>query len=121
MRYLLDENTPPRLAELLRERGYDALHVREAGRRGLSDAAQLAFAAEQDRVFVSRDYDDMPRLTRTFFLEHRPHRGVVILPVSLPNTDVGGCLAAIIQFDQEFGVVDPYHLSWLRPVRPSPG
>ena len=39
---LLDEDVRPMLGEILRQRGYDAIHVLDAGRAGKSDAEQLA-------------------------------------------------------------------------------
>ena len=41
---LLDEDVRPILGEILRQRGYDAVHVLDAGRTGQSDAEQLAYA-----------------------------------------------------------------------------
>ena len=38
---LLDEDVRPILGEILRQRGYDAVHVLDAGRTGQSDAEQL--------------------------------------------------------------------------------
>ena len=35
---LLDEDVRPILGEILRQRGYDAVHVLDAGRTGQSDA-----------------------------------------------------------------------------------
>jgi hypothetical protein len=37
---LLDEDVRPILGEILRKRGYDAVHVLDAGRTGQSDAEQ---------------------------------------------------------------------------------
>jgi hypothetical protein len=42
---LLDENVDEKLGPALRHYGYDALTVREAGRRGRSDEEQLDYAA----------------------------------------------------------------------------
>ena len=41
---LLDEDVRPMLGEILRQRGYDAVHVLDAGRTGQSYAEQLAYA-----------------------------------------------------------------------------
>lgn len=47
---LLDEDVRVLLAEILRQRGYDALHVLEANRGGKSDPEQLAYAVRESRV-----------------------------------------------------------------------
>ena len=41
---LLDEDVRPLLADILRQRGYDAVHVLELKRTGKSDIDQLEFA-----------------------------------------------------------------------------
>ena len=43
---LLDEDVRPILGEILRQRGYDAVHVLDAGRTGQSDAEQLAYVCQ---------------------------------------------------------------------------
>ena len=48
-RLLIDEDVRLLLAEILRQRGYDAWHVLERNRGGRSDAEQLAFAVTQRR------------------------------------------------------------------------
>jgi hypothetical protein len=117
VRYLLDENLPHRLAQALRERGYDVQHVREVGRAGLSDEQQLAYAAEEERIFVSRDYDDLPGLARLFHAENRPHAGGLLVPRSMANGDIGGIAASITRFETEHPEpMEPYETVWLRPV-----
>lgn len=57
IRYHLDEHVDPAVAEGLRQRGVDVTTTVEAGLTGASDMDQLAFAAAQGRVFVTRDRD----------------------------------------------------------------
>ena len=38
MKLLVDENVSPRVAEALRDKGYDVQHVREVGMKGQPDA-----------------------------------------------------------------------------------
>jgi predicted nuclease of predicted toxin-antitoxin system len=45
------------LVDELRERGFDALHVREFGLASASDLVILAKAVEERRIVVSRDGD----------------------------------------------------------------
>ena len=54
MRFLVDENLPPAVAEMLRARGHDAVAMRECG-LGASDEHLLALAADQRRIVVTRD------------------------------------------------------------------
>jgi predicted nuclease of predicted toxin-antitoxin system len=52
---LLDEDVRPILGEILRQRGYDAVHVLDAGRTGKSDAEQLAYAVSQRRTILTHN------------------------------------------------------------------
>jgi hypothetical protein len=64
MRFLLDEDLPPKVAVIARSLGLDVVSVHEIGRTGLSDEAQLRFAASETRILVTRNRDDFIALTR---------------------------------------------------------
>jgi predicted nuclease of predicted toxin-antitoxin system len=55
---LLDEDVRPLLAEILRQRGYDAVHVLEVSRGGKSDLEQLAYAVSQGRAMLTHNIRD---------------------------------------------------------------
>lgn len=57
MKFLIDQNRSPRLAELLRNAGHDAVHTLELGLQAAEDDTLLALAATQGRVVVSGDTD----------------------------------------------------------------
>lgn len=64
---------PPAAAELLRQRGVDALGVKEsAALSGLEDHELLAFAAGDQRVLVTENVADFAVLART-----EEHVGIV--------------------------------------------
>lgn len=85
MRFLLDEDLPPRAAEVSRGLGLDAVSVHELGRVGLPDEAQLRFAAREERIFITRNRDDFRALTLEFFRAGAAHAGVLIAGRKLPN------------------------------------
>ncbi|MGB5817510.1 MAG: DUF5615 family PIN-like protein [Thermoanaerobaculia bacterium] len=85
MRFLLDENLSPTVAEVARGLGLDVVSVHDIGRRGLADHEQLEFAATERRVLVTRNRDDFIRLTVAFYQVGQPHCGVLIVPFSIPN------------------------------------
>jgi uncharacterized protein with PIN domain len=55
--FYLDEHIHSAVAEGLRRRGVNVLTVQAAGRTGLSDREQLAFALSERRVMVTMDSD----------------------------------------------------------------
>lgn len=84
MKYYLDADLSPVIAEILRKNGFDAVSVHDLNASGLSDEEHLTRAAETGRCLVSRNRDDFKNLTVGFFHELRPHAGVVIVPFSYP-------------------------------------
>ena len=57
LRFYLDENMDPEIAEQLRRRGIDALAARDVGLLNVSDDAQLRYAAAHGRAICTKDSD----------------------------------------------------------------
>jgi predicted nuclease of predicted toxin-antitoxin system len=68
------------LAVILRERGFDATHVYEAERSGMSDADQLDYAVQQERAILTHNSKDFVPLSIEYFFNERPHNGVILSP-----------------------------------------
>jgi len=85
MKYYIDEDISPEVAEILRENQIDAVGTHEMDMAQSSDREQLEYAASQRRAVVTRNRDDFIRLTVQFFNELRPHCGVLIVPYSIPG------------------------------------
>ncbi len=85
MKFLLDEDLPPSIAEVARGLGLEAASVHTLGRTGLSDPEQLRYAAREGYVFVTRNRDDFIRFTVEFFRKQEPHGGVLIVSRNLPS------------------------------------
>lgn len=75
---LLDEDVRPMLAEVLRQRGYDAIHVLELGRTGKSDAEQLAYAVGLKRSVLTHNIRDFRLLDRHYKREGKEHFGILL-------------------------------------------
>ncbi len=85
MKYYLDEDLNPKIAEILRKEGIDAVSAREAGKLQETDLEQLEHASSKKRCMVTRNRNDFIKLTVQFFNENRPHFGVLIVPGSYPG------------------------------------
>lgn len=57
MKFLLDENQSPRIAEHLVAEGHDTVHVRDLDMRTSPDEDVLAAALDAGRVLISADTD----------------------------------------------------------------
>ncbi|HEX7131765.1 MAG TPA: DUF5615 family PIN-like protein, partial [Iamia sp.] len=65
MRFLLDQNISPLVADLLGDAGHDAVHVRDLGLSRADDDEVLSAAADGDRILVSSDTDFGELLARS--------------------------------------------------------
>lgn len=57
MKLLIDAQLPPRLAEWLRDKGHDAIHVADIGLLSADDLTIWKFARTDRRVLVTKDRD----------------------------------------------------------------
>jgi uncharacterized protein with PIN domain len=96
MKFYLDEDISPRVAEILKKAGVDAVSAHQISMCGASDFEQLECAASEGRCMVTRNRNDFIRLSVLFFNEHRRHHGVLIVPHSIPG-DQFGLLAELMQ------------------------
>jgi predicted nuclease of predicted toxin-antitoxin system len=117
MRFYLDEDLSPKIAEILRKGGIDALSAHEVGMCESSDQRQLDFAATKKRYLVTRNKDDFIRLTVRFFNDQRPHCGVLIVPYTLPGDQFSRIAGLIKKFSsrQQKGLA-PYSAAFL-PIK----
>lgn len=85
MKFLLDEDLPPRAAEIARGLGLDVISVHELGRQGLTDRDQLRFASGEGCVFLTRNHRDFIELTVEFYRAGEAYSGVLLVRRNLPN------------------------------------
>ena len=78
-RLILDEHLDPFMASVLQDRGHDALTIVGAGLRSARDEAIMEWAFAQNRVILTEDRRDFPRLVREWNALGRNFPGVVLL------------------------------------------
>ena len=117
MKFYLDEDLSPKIAEIVRKSRIDALSAHEAGMCESSDQSQLDFAATEKTCLVTRNRDDFIRLTVRFFNDQRPHCGVLIIPYALPGDQFSRIANLIKKFSSRHQKgLAPYSISFL-PIK----
>jgi predicted nuclease of predicted toxin-antitoxin system len=100
MKFLIDEDLSPKVAERLRrEGGLDVIHVRERALLGKPDPIILQRAYEEDRILVTANVKDFQRLARAREL----HPGIVLFLAGSLSRDEQLALLykAITELEQE--------------------
>ena len=102
MKFLVDQNRSPRLAQLLCEAGHDAVHTLERGLEQADDDVLLDVARDEQRIVISGDTDfgALLALTRqkspsVILFRSRHHRTAEQQAAILPShlDDLAGDLA----------------------------
>ena len=97
-RVLLDQGLAPGAAALLRQEGWDALHVSEAGLDRAEDVEILEFAQREDLVCVTLDHDFHAHLA----LSRAGRPSVVLLRVQgLPAKDQAKLIGSVYEFCED--------------------
>ncbi len=95
MKFYLDEDLSPRIAESLRKRGIDALSAHDVGNVQLSDREQLAYAAREGRCLVTRNARHFVVLSQEAIARQEPHAGIILCSPSLRGSEVRGIVDAL--------------------------
>ena len=102
LRFYLDADLSPRIAEALRKRDIDAVSAHDVGKSGLSDKEQLIFAGAQRRCFVTRNREDFITLSRDAIRNHEPHAGIAICASSFTGAEIGRITRAVIRLAERY-------------------
>lgn len=87
MKFLVDNQLPPALAQYLRKRGFDSEHVLDVGFDKALDIEICRYAQSKDRILISKDEDFL-------YLASRPNAKLRPLWVQLGNCRTPALLAA---------------------------
>jgi predicted nuclease of predicted toxin-antitoxin system len=84
---LLDEQLSPRIAEALRNRGYDVQAVVErSDLAGRSDRAIFEVAADEERAVITNNVKDFRPLAAERLARGESHAGLILLPSTRTRT-----------------------------------
>jgi predicted nuclease of predicted toxin-antitoxin system len=97
-----DEDISPKVSEILRKKGMDAVSAHEADMLQMSDKEQLTFAADDGRVMVTRNRDDFITLTVQFFEDLKPHNGLIIVPHTIPGSEFSKLASLLAKFAKKY-------------------
>jgi len=78
IRRFLDEDVHSSLSQILRKRGFDALHTQELKRKGFSDEEQLQYAINHQRCLMTFNVKNYVRLHNQFVMLEREHWGIIV-------------------------------------------
>jgi predicted nuclease of predicted toxin-antitoxin system len=102
MKFYLDEDLSPQIAERLRKRGIDAVSVFEAGNVQLSDREQLAHAAQGGRCLVTRNVRHFILLAQEAIRRQEPHAGIILCPPSIRGFETGAIVHSLTRVAKQF-------------------
>ena len=114
MKLYLDEDISPKVADILRKSGIDVLSAHETGMLGASDVEQLSYAAAEGRALVTRNRDDFITLTVQFFEDLKQHKGLIIVPHTIPGSDFSKLATLLVKYSENhLGALEPYTIGFL--------
>jgi predicted nuclease of predicted toxin-antitoxin system len=114
VKFYLDEDISPKIAEKLREAGVDAVSAHEAAMLEASDDEQLVYAAANECVLVTRNRYDFIALTVQFFENLQPHCGLIIVPHAVRGSDIVKLVSLLREFAASHaGDLEPYTVEFL--------
>jgi hypothetical protein len=101
VRFYLDENLSPRIAEILRGRGLDALSAHEVGNTHLDDRSQLQYSARESRAIVTCDIADFAVLAVDCVSANVRHAGIVLVGATFRTDEFSTIADAVEQVARE--------------------
>ena len=114
MKFYLDENMSPKIAEIMRSLGAEAVSAHEVAMVGVADEEQLDFAARQGMCLVTFNRNDFIELSRLYLDSGRAHSGVIIVPHTFRGGDFRQTAKALVAFGSQYEKeLPPYAVAFL--------
>ena len=114
MKFYLDENMSPKIAEIIKSLGAEAVSAHEVAMVGVADEEQLDFAARQGMCLVTFNRNDFIELSRLYLDSGRAHSGVIIVPHTFKGGDFRRTAKALVAFGSRYEKgLPPYAVAFL--------
>lgn len=105
MKFLVDEQLPPILAEWLATKGYDAVHVTSLlTHRRIPDGYICERSMAEARVVITKDADFL----NTYLVKQQPHKLVYVTTGNLKNRELLDLFRAV--FERLTDVLEQYNV-----------
>jgi hypothetical protein len=78
VRLYVDADITPKLARILRARGYDVVSAHKVGNAEATDEEHMAFAAAQGRTLLTCNARDFTPIFEDYWFAGRDHSGVIV-------------------------------------------
>lgn len=114
MKFYLDEDLSPKIAEALRKKGIDAVSAHETGNTQVSDSKQLAYAAGEGRCLVTRNARHFLALSREAINRQQPHAGILLCSPRLTGAEFRSIANRLSQLTKRYPQgLGPYDIFYL--------
>jgi len=94
-RFLFDEHVNVPAMKQLQGRGIDVVHVGDVGLARAKDETIFDWARRENRIIVTRNYQDFAPLVEQAARQRLRFPGVLFLAQSLPQSDIGAHARAL--------------------------
>lgn len=89
MKFLVDAQLPKRLARLLQDQGYDAIHTQDLSLGNATPDADInLLSLEEERIVITKDAD----FVQSFLLEQKPYKLLLVATGNIKNADLENLL-----------------------------
>lgn len=121
MKFYLDADLSPRIAQLLRRQGIDAVSAHEVGKLTIPDKDQVAFAAQEGRCLVTRDARHYVTLSQEAIRRRTPHAGIILCPPRIRGSEYRAIAEALVRVANLYPRgLEGYDVIYLGPPQLSP-
>jgi predicted nuclease of predicted toxin-antitoxin system len=94
--FVFDQHVNARALKQLQAQGLDVVHVAEVGLSEADDPEILAWAVDQGRIVVTRNYQDFALLVSAYAEKGLAFPGVSFIATSVPQADAGHHIRALL-------------------------